>query len=234
MEEQRNIGLGSKIDSSLIRLLGLSVYGDCRKYWNSLETGEQIRLCGEANRYGLGPYFYWALRHDLPERVHDRFKAQYTLRSAAAMKNQQGLTRLYDVFEKEHIRFAPMKGIDLAYRHYPSPALRWFGDWDILFHPDDCNGLFRRRERADARPRSSETGRSLRSDHLSAVAMCIIGVAVFAPAGMDLHQIPNPAIPACPPAPGMRRFGAASDAGISRQSYDDENSRRGRKGRCFI
>lgn len=138
MEEQRNIELDSKIDSSLIRLLGLSVYGDCRKYWNLLEAGEQIRLCGEANRYGLGPYFYWALRHDLPEREHDRFKAQYVLRSAAAMKNQQALTRLYNVFEKEHIRFAPMKGIDLAYRHYPSPALRWFGDWDILFHPDDC------------------------------------------------------------------------------------------------
>ena len=32
----------------------------------------------------------------------------------------------------------PIKGADLAYRLYPDAALRAFCDWDIWFHPDDC------------------------------------------------------------------------------------------------
>ncbi len=56
-----------------------------------------------------------------------------------AMRDEMALKELFANFEREGFRFAPIKGIDLAFRIYPSPSLRPFGDWDIFFHPDDIN-----------------------------------------------------------------------------------------------
>lgn len=54
------------------------------------------------------------------------------------MMGAQELKRLYRVLASHDLRFAPIKGADLACRLYPDAALRVFGDWDIWFHPDDC------------------------------------------------------------------------------------------------
>lgn len=54
-----------------------------------------------------------------------------------AMRHEKAFMELLGQFEEQKIRFIPIKGIDLAYRIYPSPSLRPFGDWDIFLHPDD-------------------------------------------------------------------------------------------------
>ena len=59
------------------------------------------------------------------------------------MRSSFALERLRGIFRKSGLRFVLIKGADLAYRLYPEPALRLYGDWDIWFHPDDCENALK-------------------------------------------------------------------------------------------
>ena len=92
------------------------------------------RLLELAQSFSLEPFFYFLFRDRLPKRFRF-FGRCYHQRSALALRQQYALEQLYRKLEEEKIRFVPIKGADLAYRIYPQPALRSFGDWDILIAP---------------------------------------------------------------------------------------------------
>lgn len=124
-------------ETQFYTLLGSLVFGGNDTLWKTFSSEEREELCRLAQQRKLGALFYRRLYKELPEPYTQEFGRQYRTASARAMQEQAERKRLFELLIKENIRFAPIKGLDLAFRIYPDPALRPHVDWDILFHPDD-------------------------------------------------------------------------------------------------
>ena len=121
----------------LLAFLGACVYGDPEAHYRSLDEAARDELEHLVLRYGFAPWFYRYLYRILPEGKRADYQKNYQARQAAALIRERELKRLFGVLSANNLRFVPVKGADLAYRLYPEPALRYYCDWDILFHPDD-------------------------------------------------------------------------------------------------
>lgn len=122
-----------------LRFLGACAYSDAGAYYAGLTKAERVELEGQGRTFGLSVWFYRYLYDVLPEAKRAEYQKYYQARQVKAMMGAQELKRLYHVLSDYNLRFVPIKGADLAYRLYPDAALRVFGDWDIWFHPDDCD-----------------------------------------------------------------------------------------------
>lgn len=71
-----------------------------------------------------------------PDR-HPEMRDDYRNASMRDLPLTLELRRLEKLFREAKVRFAPIKGADLAYSCYPDPALRFRCDIDLLVHPDD-------------------------------------------------------------------------------------------------
>ena len=65
------------------------------------------------------------------------FQADYRAAAMQDLPLRLAMERLAGIFEKAGVRFAPIKGADIAVNYYPDPALRIRCDLDVLVHPDD-------------------------------------------------------------------------------------------------
>ena len=126
------------IPSHLLRFLGTCVYGDVSAYYAALNESERTELEKQGKQYGVTTWFYRYLYDLLPDEKRAEYRKTYQMRQLKAIADAQELKRLYRVLTGHGLRFVPIKGADLAYRLYPDAALRPYGDWDIWFHPDDC------------------------------------------------------------------------------------------------
>jgi len=121
----------------LIKLLGLSVYGDCRELWLKLSPDEQREVCRVACELKSAHYLYRQLPDALPPEFAKLFKQAWNGAAAKAMLEQAEYRKFCAEMEEARVRFAPLKGLVMRAKYYPDPALRISGDWDVLFHPDD-------------------------------------------------------------------------------------------------
>ena len=126
------------IPTHLLQFLGACAYGDAKAYYAELNEAERAELEGQGKQFGMGAWFYRHLHDTLPEAKRGDYQKIYLARQMKALRGGEELKRLYRVLAAHGLRFVPIKGADLAYRLYPDAALRVFGDWDIWFHPDDC------------------------------------------------------------------------------------------------
>jgi len=122
----------------LLSFLGTCVYGDLEAHYLGLDEAARDELERLGRRFGFEPWFYRYLYRILPDGKRADYQKIYQARQAAALIGARELNRLFGVLSANGLRFVPVKGADLAYRLYPEPALRYYSDWDILFHPDDC------------------------------------------------------------------------------------------------
>lgn len=122
----------------LLRFLGTCIFGDAKVYYLGLSEGERSELEKQGRSFGLTAWFYRYLYDVLPKEKYTEYQKFYLARQIKAMMGGQELKRLYRVLASRGLRFVPIKGADLAYRLYLDAALRAYGDWDIWFHPDDC------------------------------------------------------------------------------------------------
>lgn len=127
------------IPSPLLPFLGACVHGDAASFYCSLSEPERAELEAQGNGFGLTAWFYRYLLDVLPKEKRTEYQKIYQAQQARALMGGQELKRLYKVLADHGLRFVPIKGADLACRVYPDAALRTFCDWDIWFHPDDCN-----------------------------------------------------------------------------------------------
>ena len=132
------MGYDYGIPTHLLKFLGACVYGDAKAYYAGLNEAERAELEGQGKRFGMGAWFYRYLYNALPEARREEYRKTYLARQLKALRGGEELKRLYRVLAAHGLRFVPIKGADMAYRLYPDTALRVFGDWDIWFHPDDC------------------------------------------------------------------------------------------------
>jgi len=73
-----------------------------------------------------------------PER-HADFRNDYMHASMKELPLSVESARIAKAFRKANVRFAPIKGADLAESCYPDPAVRIRCDIDLLVHPDDID-----------------------------------------------------------------------------------------------
>lgn len=130
------------IPGDLLRFLGACLYGDAPAFYCGLNESERAELEMKGKRFGLTAWFYRYLHEVLPEEKRAEYRKEYQARQAKAIMGAHELKRLYGVLASHGLRFVPVKGADLTYRLYPDTALRTFSDWDIWFHPDDCESAF--------------------------------------------------------------------------------------------
>ena len=135
--KQKNTNYDYGIPTSLLRFLGLCVYGNPVAYYGGLNDAERAELDIQGRTFGMTAWFYRYLCDVLPEEKRLAYQKIYQARQVKALLGARELKRLYGVLASHGLRFAPIKGADLAYRLYPDAALRVFCDWDIWFHPDD-------------------------------------------------------------------------------------------------
>lgn len=127
------------IPGPLLRFLGACIYGDARAYYAGLDESGRAALESQWKDFGMEAWAYRYLYDLLPETIRDECRKVYQTRQLNAMAGAPELKRLYRVLAAHGLRFVPIKGADLTYRLYPDSALRMIGDWDIWFHPDDCD-----------------------------------------------------------------------------------------------
>ena len=65
------------------------------------------------------------------------YRGDYRTAAMQDLAQRLAMERLAGIFEKAGVRFAPIKGADIAANYYPDPALRIRCDLDVLVHPDD-------------------------------------------------------------------------------------------------
>lgn len=118
-------------------LLRSAVYGDCRDFYLSLAPEQREEALKYIHEYALEPLFLPKLAEVLSEQERVSFQQKTQTLMIRSMMHEHGLKKMCQLLESQKIRHCRIKGTDLAYRIYPSPAMRPFGDWDILFHPDD-------------------------------------------------------------------------------------------------
>lgn len=125
------------INTELLQLLSKSFYGDGKTYFQSLPEEQQQALCQEMLTAHLCCWCYRMLHDVLPANVRQQFRTNYLYRSAKVAQQQKMKEELFALLEDKKIRFAPLKGADLAFELYQEPVLRYFCDLDILIHPED-------------------------------------------------------------------------------------------------
>lgn len=129
-----------------LRLLGKLFYcqkRELREYWQNLpvELREEfltkliLEDAGILALSRLGPQL-------LPEETVAKLEEERIFLLTNSLKQESAFRHVFQLFEERGIRYAPIKGIDLAYRIYPSPSLRPFGDWDFLFHPQEMDRVY--------------------------------------------------------------------------------------------
>ena len=124
----------------LLRFLGACVYGNAGDCYAALGEAERAELEVQVKSFGMDAWFYRYLLDFLPKEKRVEYRKNYLTRRAKNVIEAQELKQLCRSLAAKGLRFVPIKGADLAYRLYPDAALRVFGDWDIWFHPDDCEG----------------------------------------------------------------------------------------------
>lgn len=128
----------SSIHINLLYLLRETCFGDGKDWFSRLSPEEQEQLCTRLMTPHLCCWGYRKLHDVLPEKFRNQFRTNYLYRSNQVCQQQKMKEELFALFEAEQIRFAPIKGADLAFELYEDPVLRYFCDLDILIHPEDA------------------------------------------------------------------------------------------------
>ena len=122
----------------LLRFLGACVYGDAAAYYHALDQSARDVLEREGCAFGQQAWLYRFLYDELPEERRAKYRKVYQFRQAQAAQGAHAIRQCFDELSAHRLRFAPVKGADLTWRVYPDAALRHGNDWDVWFHPDDC------------------------------------------------------------------------------------------------
>ena len=111
-----------------------------------MATLEELRYwCfgGDAPAGGGAPLpdapIFRAMAYRFASERHAEFRDEYRRAAMNELPLSVEWKRIAAAFRKAGVRFAPIKGADLAERCYPDPAVRIRCDIDLLVHPEDID-----------------------------------------------------------------------------------------------
>ena len=122
------------------RILGTLFYGESEgivSLWKDLDDSSRDEFLKVCSKDGTVSFVYRKLYEAGLRDGLEKLEAQNARHNAFAIGNQMKFDSLCKLLDGHGIRYAPIKGIDLAFRVYPSPTLRAYCDWDVLFHYED-------------------------------------------------------------------------------------------------
>ncbi len=131
--------INNDLSPDLLAFLRAALWGDAISFYRALSDDKQRNLLKECREQALSTLFYYYLHDELNQSLAEELQKKYQQYSINMLKNKVAFTALEDIFERNQIRYAPFKGMDLAYRCYPAPALRYLSDWDVLIHYEDTS-----------------------------------------------------------------------------------------------
>jgi hypothetical protein len=95
----------------------------------------------QGQRHGILPLLYWSLKTQCPDKVPDPFMKELEEFFQANARNNlfaiSELLRILGLFKRKGIKAIPFKGPVLTSILYGNPALRCYGDLDILISKKD-------------------------------------------------------------------------------------------------
>jgi len=123
----------------LLGFLGACTYGDAAAFYRALDESDRAALEKQGRTHLQQAWMYRFLYDVLPEEHRAKYRQFYQVRHAQAVQGGYELNKFYAELNARGVRFVPIKGADLTWRIYTDAALRHGNDWDIWFHPDDCD-----------------------------------------------------------------------------------------------
>lgn len=135
----KGLEVNFQIPLTLLHFLSACLYGDAKSYYRQLDEEGRSRLETEGKTFDVEAWFYRYLNDVLPDEKRAKYQLDFQVQQVQALRGKVALDRLCGVLRDNGLRFVLFKGADLAYRLYPEPVLRRFVDWDVWFHPDDCD-----------------------------------------------------------------------------------------------
>jgi hypothetical protein len=97
-------------------------------------------LPAQAELHGIGPllwYHFQSVEVVIPETTHRALRGLYLRHRALNQIHTQSLLELLTLLDQRDIRPLVLKGLALAWRAYPDPALRPISDIDLLLAKDE-------------------------------------------------------------------------------------------------
>lgn len=124
------------------RLIGAFVAGQAAEFFRSLSPTEQETGCETARRLGLSPLLYHGISGELSPFRKSQFQTDYYAQVAWEMRYAATLEELKKKLTGLQMPFCCLKGAFFAYQVYPSPAVRFRRDLDILVRREDAERIW--------------------------------------------------------------------------------------------
>lgn len=126
----------------------------------ALTPAQQQAVCARGREAGLSALLYYTLAGTLPETYRDGFKADYYAQLAWNLRCQRALDELGRQLTLWEIPFVCLKGAFFSETVYPSPAIRFRRDIDLLIRREDAARVFENLQTAGWIPRERDMRRN--------------------------------------------------------------------------
>jgi hypothetical protein len=102
-------------------------------------------LLAEAERHEVGALLSWRLERipGMPPAFLDALRVQFAASAQRALGFTSELLRVLGILKQAGVHPVPFKGPVLAWSFYETPALRNFGDLDLLLRPEEVSEAVR-------------------------------------------------------------------------------------------
>ena len=115
--------------------MGTLFYGEAEEIvslWKGLDDSSREEFVKACSKDGTVSFVYRKLYEAGLREGLEKLETQNVRHNAFALGNQMKFDSLCKLLDGHGIRYAPIKGIDLAFRVYPSPTLRSRGSKCML------------------------------------------------------------------------------------------------------
>ncbi len=134
--------------------------GTARDLFSALSPTPQEAVCVRGREAGMSALLYYTLADALPESYRRGFQADYYAQVAWNLRCSQTLDELRREFTAWNVPFICLKGAFFGEKVYPTPAVRFRRDLDLLIRREDAERVFPRLREAGWIPRERDMRRN--------------------------------------------------------------------------
>lgn len=131
------------IISTMLNLVSACVFDDNPKLiWHSISIEDQCEVLSLADKCGYRSILYYYLKDEFPKEFSRECKLDFISLAAKSIQREKAIGEIQQIFKENQIDFTFVKGAFAAINFYPSPALRYSSDIDLLVKNSDSIRAF--------------------------------------------------------------------------------------------